>query len=143
MARVRWQAGARGSIRDGTMRRFRIAILGESPCGECPGANCCQQNGHEFAVLLEEHEYARFKPFAQDISIQHHHSRVLEKVLPYRDGRCQFLGSDNRCLIYDDRPVNCRRFQCVDHFHNRGTTRGEHGRFLQLNPDILRKLEQL
>jgi Fe-S-cluster containining protein len=125
------------------MRRFRIAILGESPCGECRAANCCRQNGHDYAVLLEPHEHARFRPFAIDVPIDHAGQRVVEKVLPYVSGRCQFLGDDNRCLIYDDRPVNCRRFQCIEQYHSRGTTPHRHGQFLQLNPDVLQRLEAL
>jgi Fe-S-cluster containining protein len=124
------------------LRRFRIAIIGESPCDQCHGANCCRQNGHDYAVLLEEAEYGRFGPFAADVLIEHAGVRQVEKVLPYVQGRCQFLGEDNRCTIYDDRPQNCRRFQCVDYYHNRGTTPAEHGRFLLLNPDVLSLLER-
>jgi Fe-S-cluster containining protein len=125
------------------MRYFRLAILGESPCGQCRGANCCRQNGHEFAVLLDESEHARFRPYAIDISIHHDGVTRVEKVLPYVNGRCQFLGDDNRCLIYDDRPMSCRRFQCVSYFHHRGATPLEHGRFLQLNPDVLAMLQSM
>ena len=125
------------------MSRFRIAILGQSPCDACPGVNCCRQNGHEYAVLLHESEYARFGPFAVNVAIDAHGAPIVEKVLPYVNGQCQFLGSDHRCTIYDDRPLNCRRFQCVDHFHNRGITPGSHGRFLTLNPDVLARLEKL
>jgi Fe-S-cluster containining protein len=125
------------------MTRFRVAILGESPCPECPGVNCCRQNGHDYAVLLEEAEHARFRPFAVDVVIETNGRQIVEKVLPYRNGKCQFLGDDNRCLIYEDRPVNCRRFQCVDHYHNRGSTPGRHGPFLERNPDVLWRLDRL
>jgi Fe-S-cluster containining protein len=123
--------------------RFRLAILGESPCFDCRAVNCCRQNGHEYAVLLEESEHARFRPFAIDIPIMHGGSRFIEKVLPYRDGRCQFLGDDNRCLIYEDRPINCRRFQCIDYYHHRGATPGEHGQFLIRNPDVREMLDSM
>ena len=92
-------------------------------------------------MLLEESEHRRFRPFAVDVAIDHGR-RVVEKVLPYANGRCQFLGDDDRCLIYDDRPMNCRRFQCVDFFHHRGSNVREHGRFLQLNEDVLALLER-
>ena len=125
------------------MRHLRIAILGQSPCDECRGANCCRQNGHEFAVLLEPAELARFGPYAVSVNIEQDGRWFTEKALPYVNGRCQFLGPDNRCLIYNDRPMNCRRFQCVSHFHNGGRTIGEHGPFLVLNPDVTQRLEQL
>lgn len=121
----------------------RIAILGQSPCHLCQGINCCRQNGHDYAVLLEESEYARFGPFAADVVVKHSGRRFIEKALPYIAGRCQFLANDGQCLIYDDRPANCRRFQCVEHFHKRGSTPGEHGVFLQRNPDVLKLLESL
>ena len=125
------------------MSRFRIAILGESPCADCAGVNCCRQNGHLFAVLLEQAEYGRFRPFAVDVAVESDGRQVIEKVLPYHDGACQFLGTDGRCMIYEDRPMNCRRFQCIDHYHHRGSTPREHGRFLELNPDVLRRLDRL
>jgi Fe-S-cluster containining protein len=31
-------------------------------------------------------------------------------VLRHRRGGCQFLGKDNRCNIYDSRPLGCRIF---------------------------------
>ena len=45
---------------------------------------------------------------------------TFERVLPYVDGRCQFLGDDDRCTIYDDRPANCRRFECAPGYHHAG-----------------------
>jgi Fe-S-cluster containining protein len=64
---------------------------------------------------------------------------TTERVLPYRDGRCQFLDADDRCTIYDDRPVNCRRFECAPGFHHDGN----HSEFLRRNPDVLAMLETL
>jgi len=125
------------------VRRYRLAILGDSPCHLCKGANCCRQNGHDYAVLLEDHEYRRFAPYAVDFVIEHARVRIVEKVLPYINGQCGFLGADQRCLIYDDRPENCRNFQCIAFYHNNGRTSGEHGLFLHLNPEILQMLDNL
>jgi Fe-S-cluster containining protein len=120
-------------------RRVRIAIVGASPCGDCH-ANCCKQNGHEFAVLLRGDEIRRFAPFSIDVPIQQHGAGVVrERVLPYVAGRCQFLGADDRCTIYEDRPASCREFECVRFFHSEG--RSTHGRFLDLNPDVRARLE--
>ena len=120
--------------------RRRIAILGASPCGQCR-ANCCKQNGHEYAVLLRPDEYARFGPFSAVVAIESDGRRVCELVLPYVGGRCQFLGADDRCTIYDDRPQSCREFECVRYYNSGGV--GSHGRFLELNPDVRRLLDQL
>jgi Fe-S-cluster containining protein len=122
--------------------RTRLAILGESPCHLCYAA-CCKQNGHDYAVLLEGDERRRFGPFAIDVRIDDGRRAVVERVLPYRDGRCIFLGNDDRCSVYDDRPVNCRRFQCVRYFHQSGADRSGHGEFLQRNRPVLEMLERL
>ena len=91
------------------MQRLRLAILGESPCDECFAA-CCKQNGHDFAVLLQGDEVRKFAPFAIDVHIQRGAQLIPERVLPYRNNRCQFLGDDDRCTIYEDRPDTCRNF---------------------------------
>jgi Fe-S-cluster containining protein len=120
--------------------KLRIAILGQSPCHGCR-ANCCKQNGHDYAVLLHPHEYARFRPFSAAITINSNGTPVFERVLPYTDGRCQFLDADDRCTIYEDRPASCRRFECITFYNAAGV--GKHGRFLELNPDVRQRLEQL
>src|SRR4051794_12545149 len=125
-----------------TVRTLRLAILGSSPCQGC-AANCCRQNGHAYAVLLEGDERRKFAPFAMDVAIQQDGFAVAERVLPYRDGRCVFLGPDDLCTVYDDRPMNCRRFECVRAYHNGGATIGRHGEFLQRNRDVLARLEAL
>ncbi len=124
-------------------RSIRIAIVGQSPCEGC-GAWCCRQNGHDYAAILEPDELPRFRPFAATAvfappSADPHAPARTEYVLPYVAGRCQFLGDDNLCTIYDARPRACRAFQCIDHFHAQG--HGRHGPFLIRNPDALRQLE--
>jgi len=119
---------------------LRLAILGSSPCDRC-AANCCKQNGHDYAVLLEGDERRKFAAFAMDALIVGEQCSVVEKVLPYRHGRCVFLGEDDRCTIYEDRPVNCRRFECVTGYHFAGSNMGGHSRFLELNPTVRRMLE--
>ncbi len=122
--------------------KHRLAILGQSPCHLCYAA-CCKQNGHDYAVLLEGDERRRFGPFAIDVRINDGHRAVVERVLPYRHGRCIFLGEDDRCTIYDDRPMNCRRFQCVRSFHQNGADLTRHGEFLLRNRRVLEILEAL
>jgi Fe-S-cluster containining protein len=119
---------------------YRLAILGQSPCHLCYAA-CCKQNGHDYAVLLEGDERQRFGPFAMDVRIDDGERTVVERVLPYREGRCVFLGEDDRCTVYDDRPMNCRRFQCVRYFRQGGADSPGHGEFLVRNPRVLEILE--
>lgn len=121
-------------------RRVRVAIVGGSPCGEC-AANCCKERGHHYAVLLEGDEVRRFAAFSIDARIETQAGVVVERVLPYVAGRCQFLGEGDRCVIYEDRPKACRRFECVSYFNEGGV--GRHGRFLELNPDVVGRLEMM
>jgi Fe-S-cluster containining protein len=123
----------------GEVMPLRIAVIGSSPCHAC-AALCCKQNGHDYAVLLEgEAERRRFAAFSTAVVVSGDRAPVEERVLPYVDGRCRFLGDDDRCTIYDDRPANCRRFECVRSF--RTGPGGSHGVFLRRNPAALRAIE--
>jgi Fe-S-cluster containining protein len=120
---------------------MRIAVIGASPCRECDAA-CCRQNGHEYAALLQgEAERRRFAAFSVMIPVNTPGGVVSERVLPYIAGRCQFLGSDDRCTIYEDRPRACRDFECVKDYNRSGV--GRHGEFLGRNPRVLAMLEAL
>jgi Fe-S-cluster containining protein len=122
------------------MRRVRIAILGDSPCDRCVAA-CCKQNGHEFAALLRGDEVRRFAAFSQRVTMRRGELVVGESVLPYVNGRCQFLDDDDRCRIYEDRPQSCREFQCVTSYNQDGI--GEHGEFLRRNPKVRELVDSL
>ena len=122
-------------------RTLRLAIAGDSPCHLCTAA-CCKQNGHDYAALLQGDEIRRFAAFSTDARIDAGGGRVvIEKVLPYVNGRCQVLGEDERCTIYQDRPAACRAFPCVAHFNRDGI--GAHGKFLLRNAPVLAMLESL
>ena len=122
-------------------RRIRIAIVGDSPCDLCTAA-CCKQNGHFFAARLQGDEVRRFAPFAVDAPFTGGDARLrYERVLPYVNGRCQFLGPDDLCTIYEDRPLACRQFQCVGYYNAEGV--GRHGLFLQRNPRVCEMLDTL
>lgn len=124
-------------------RRLRLAILGASPCQWC-AANCCKQNGHDYAVLLEADERRKFAPFSMDVPIRSADGSVrIERVLPYTDGRCRFLDDDDRCRIYEDRPRNCRRFECIPGYHHGGADLSGHSLFLQRNANVLKLLDEL
>src|SRR5438067_1111779 len=119
---------------------LRLAILGASPCAQC-AANCCKQNGHEYAALLQGDERRKFAPFALLVKIQHPTHPVIEHVLPYRDGRCTCLGPDDRCTIYEDRPQSCRQFECITGYHQAGSNVTSHSAFLQANPTVRELLD--
>jgi Fe-S-cluster containining protein len=119
------------------MRTVRIAIVGPSPCDQCVAA-CCKQWGPDYAVLLRGDEVRKFAPFSVDVPVGSGGRVIVEKVLPYVDGRCQFLGPDDRCTIYEDRPQSCREFECTPRFKPPA-----HDPFLQGNPRVLKLLNTL
>lgn len=120
---------------------IRIAILGASPCDRCVAA-CCKQNGHDYAAILAEDELARFRPFSQSVALRRSDGTLAsEFVLPYREGRCQFLGDDDRCAVYEDRPRACRAFECAPKFNANGI--GCHDLFLDRNPRVLKLLKSM
>ena len=121
-------------------RRVRIAIIGQSPCEACDAA-CCRRTVSEYAVLLQgEDEIRRFGPWSTTLAIDDGGTIRHERVIPYRPttGRCPFLGEDDRCTIYEDRPRACRAFECTRHFDPR---RG-HGHFLRGNTRVVELLDR-
>ncbi len=120
------------------MPRLRLAILGSSPCNLCHAA-CCKQNGHAYSVLLQADEYPKFLPFAVDYPVHNGSFRAIEKVLPYKNQRCIFLGQDDLCAIYEDRPQSCRKFECIQGYHPITT----HSDFLKRNPKVRSLLDSL
>lgn len=73
-------------------------------CAECPGRCCTKLLGHT-GVYLTPVE-ARREPFAQHVTV------YRDTLLFDANGRCPFLGGDNRCNIYDRRPSGCRSHLC-------------------------------
>lgn len=126
----------------GQSRRVRVAILGTSPCDRCT-AECCRQNASEYAVLLaDDAERSRFAAFSSWLRVKDDAGgERFERVILYREGVCPFLGTDNRCTIYEDRPRACRRFECVRQFNERGV--GDHGAFVARHAGVRGMLESL
>ena len=120
---------------------LRLAILGSSPC-DCCTAQCCRQTVSEYAVLLQGDEARRLAAWSVWLDVADDAGVVRsERVIPYRDGRCPFLGDDDRCTIYEDRPAACRAFECVTHYNRFGV--GRHGYFVARNAAVRDLLTQL
>ncbi|HEX8324391.1 MAG TPA: YkgJ family cysteine cluster protein [Tepidisphaeraceae bacterium] len=99
------------------MRTIRIALIGPSPCERCDAA-CCKQSAWPYAVLLQsDDERRKFRPWSTTTMLNDADGETRRvQVIGYRDGRCPFLGGDDRCTIYDDRPLSCRQFECTRRF---------------------------
>lgn len=102
----------------------------QPPCDTCKTAACCRA----FVVNITELEYesgiygdAAVK-ITPEMSEQLNSKSVstvmitaprnIKETSYYLEGKigepCPFLGEDNRCTIYDIRPITCRVYTCVD-----------------------------
>lgn len=61
-----------------------------------------------------------------------------EWCLPYKDGKCVYLGEDDRCTIYESRPERCREFNCVNGYKCKGE---HHSFFLEDHPEVVNLIE--
>lgn len=115
-------------------RTIRIAIIGPSPCDQCDAA-CCKQSAWPFAVLLQdENERCRFRPWSTTTLLNDSDGKTRTvQVIGYQNGRCPFLGGDDRCTIYEDRPLSCRQFECTRRL-------GRDETFFAANPRVRRLL---
>lgn len=106
----------------------------QPPCGSCKTAACCR--AYVVHITKEEFESGLYGDAA--IEITDEVRRQLPRTSPnflhvavqmpniafdntnryFLEGvigtACKFLGSDNRCTIYDIRPITCRQYSCVD-----------------------------
>lgn len=105
----------------------------QPPCDTCKTAACCRA----FVVHITKEEYEsglygdaaieitdevrrQLPPSSQNflhmaiqmpnIAFDNQHNYFLEGLI---GEPCKFLGKDNRCTIYDVRPVTCRQYSCI------------------------------
>lgn len=84
-----------------------------SICEGCPG-RCCSLKTWGFdhvQLTMQESERPLFADHI--VWVKLNGSKNTSPVLPLKDG-CRFLGSDNRCTIYKERPQACRLYMCTD-----------------------------
>lgn len=116
----------------------------EPPCAACTGA-CCRNSEyghHKFAVILdseEEDDYEHVWLDEDGVSAKDGSEGPLFPVIPYKDGRCIYLGDDNRCTIYERRPALCREFTCLSGYRRHGDK--GHGFFLEDHPEVVELIE--
>ena len=80
--------------------------------GECSHCGRCCQN----TLPLSDKEIARIKNYIGKNKITPiNRNNIIEAK--YTD-ICPFLGTDNKCMIYEVRPEICRWFLCADYKNN-------------------------
>lgn len=80
------------------------------PIGDCTGCgNCCMESvGINLVEFINIYNYLSEKPQLRKIA--------LNKILDYyfleyiKKSPCPFKDNDNRCMVYEVRPLNCRLF---------------------------------
>lgn len=80
-------------------------------CLQC--ANCCKNYSPRFKTpdikRISKHLKMRESDFIETYLVVDEEGDFVVKSLP-----CPFLGADNFCTIYDERPSDCRRFPYTD-----------------------------
>jgi Fe-S-cluster containining protein len=80
-------------------------------CMQC--ANCCKNYSPRFKTpdvkCISKHLRMRESDFIEKYLNVDEEGDFVVKSLP-----CPFLGADNYCTIYDERPSDCRRFPYTD-----------------------------
>lgn len=80
------------------------------PSGDCAGCgNCCMESvGINLIEFINIYNYLSDKPSLRNISL----NRILDYYfLEYtKKSSCPFKDENNRCMIYEVRPLNCRLF---------------------------------
>jgi Fe-S-cluster containining protein len=129
-------------VQENTVLRTKLRVLHESipplakdkkpPCASCKTAACCRA----FVVSLSQKEYESGLYGDQAIKITPEIAkqlqgsavalmmltapsvRLVKDTQYFLEGKvgdpCPFLGEDNSCTIYNDRPIVCRTYTCVD-----------------------------
>jgi Fe-S-cluster containining protein len=92
---------------DALMAKLHNETFQNIDCLNC--ANCCKTTGPLFlpSDIKRISKRLKMKPVefeANYLRVDEDNDRVLQQV------PCAFLGADNRCLIYEDRPKACREF---------------------------------
>ena len=85
-------------------------IYKELPSGDCSGCgNCCMESvGINLIEFINIYKFLQDKPELKNI--------CLDKIIDYyfleyiEKNPCPFKDEDNRCMIYEVRPLNCRLF---------------------------------
>lgn len=96
---------------DTVMSKLHVETFKKIDCLSC--ANCCKTTGPLFLPSDIKRISKRLNIKSSDfedkyLRVDEDNDRVL-KQLP-----CSFLGADNHCLIYEDRPKACREFPHTD-----------------------------
>jgi Fe-S-cluster containining protein len=96
---------------DDTVHALHREVFEETDCLAC--ANCCRTLGPRLTDRDIERIAAALRLKPQDLVARY--LRVDEdNDYVFKEMPCPFLGSDNYCLIYENRPRACREYPHTD-----------------------------
>ena len=128
------------SVKD-RMKKTRLAVLHDRvlpipdhlkpPCGTCKTSACCK--AFVVGITKEEYDSGLYTPYAVALDSKYMKQLQGKLLLPitatapvrgtegidyYLEGRigedCPFLAENGDCGIYDQRPITCRVYSCVE-----------------------------
>lgn len=97
---------------DQQFERLHDAVFEKIDCLEC--ANCCKTTSPMF---FEKDIERLSKALGMKISafVSEYLVRDKDDIYELKSTPCPFLGSDNYCSVYDDRPKACREYPHTNH----------------------------
>jgi hypothetical protein len=101
---------------DSIMQKLHEDEFSKTDCLDC--ANCCKTTGPLF-TKKDIHRLSRLFKMKENQFIAKYLQLDEEKDYVLQTLPCPFLGVDNKCLIYDQRPKACAEFPHTDrkNFH--------------------------
>lgn len=102
----------------------------DPPCELCT-ALCCKCRGRAYVVELKPEEVDRFPEAVFTDNTW---------VIPLVDGKCVFLGTNDRCTIYERRPFLCVEYNCLNGYKSKEN--GSHSFFLDDHPELVDIIER-
>jgi uncharacterized protein len=92
---------------DSVFHRLHEEVFEEIDCLDC--ANCCKTTSPIF-IQTDIDRLARALRMKSSQFIDQYLNRDEEGDYVLRTAPCPFLGADNKCLVYEDRPKACREY---------------------------------
>ncbi len=96
---------------DASFHQLHGQVFAEIDCLNC--ANCCKTTSPIFIQTDIDRLSKTFRMKSSEF-IDEYLLRDSDGDYVLRSAPCPFLGADNRCLVYEDRPKACREYPHTD-----------------------------
>ena len=104
---------------DGVVQEMTKDVCAQIDCTTC--ANCCRT----LQIVVDNKDIARLSK-QLGLSVRAFAERYVgeaeDRTKHFVTTPCPFLGADNRCTVYEDRPQACRDYPYLDAAHFRSRT---------------------